>query len=202
MHHISLLTDRDHALHAAAASLREGGVIVFPTETVYGVGVLNGEDDALARLRALKGRDASKPFQILLHDACQAEVFSIKTDDTVMRLMQSFWPGPLTLVLPLGEGGTVGLRVPDHDDVRALIRCAGAPLVATSANRAGAPPPTTAGEVAATFADDVDVLLDGGLVRLGVASSVVAVDGDELTILRAGAIEEARLRACVEKGTT
>jgi L-threonylcarbamoyladenylate synthase len=167
--------------------LRAGGVLAFPTETVYGLGVLEGEPEREARLRELKGREETKPFQRLIADAVDAARYVPALPPPARRLAERFWPGPLTLVLPAGEG-TVGLRCPGLPFVRELAREAGGAIVATSANPAGAPPACDAEAVRRAFGSRLDLLLDGGTVTLGTASTVVEVRGSELRIHRAGAI--------------
>lgn len=189
---LSLATARDEALAAALDALREGRLVAFPTETVYGVGALHGHAEALARLRRAKERDG--PFQVLVAGLDALGELGCACDGPVARIAEAFWPGALTLVLPSGEAGeTVGVRWPDHPDALDLLRRLGQPIVASSANARGAPEPLTATE-AARLDDHAALVLDGGRVPGGVASTVARVEGNELTILRAGAIAEEALR--------
>jgi L-threonylcarbamoyladenylate synthase len=185
---IDLLRNSETALRRGAEVLRAGGILAFPTETVYGLGVLEGDPEREARLRELKGREATKPFQRLLADAADAARYVPHLPSAARRLAERFWPGPLTLVLPAGEGGTVGLRCPGLPFVRDLAREAGGAIVATSANPAGAPPACDAETVRRMFRTGVDALLDGGTVSLGQPSTVVEVQGGAVRILRTGAI--------------
>lgn len=196
---ISIDDDIRPAVREAADALRLGGVIVFPTETVYGIGVISGDAGALARLRALKERDAAKPFQFLAADLSMAKrmgaVFATKPE----KLARNYWPGPLTLVVPDGTGdGTLGIRVPDSPFVLALCRELGRPIVSSSANPAGAPPPTTA-DAADVFGDAVDLLIDGGSAADGVPSTVVLCRADAFEILRRGGIDDGDIRAAWEE---
>ncbi len=180
----------------AAAVLRSGGIVVFPTETVYGVGVAAADRSALEKLRRLKDRPAEKPFQFLAADVAMAKRLGAVFSGRAERLADSFWPGALTLVLPDGRtpGGTLGIRIPDSPFVLALCRELGTPVITSSANAAGGPPPATAADADA-FGDAVDLLVDGGAAVGGIASTVVQCDGDVLEILRRGGIAEAAIRA-------
>lgn len=193
--HIDIGDDIRPAVREAAEILRNGGVIVFPTETVYGIGVISGNAAALGRLRSLKERDADKPFQYLAADLTMAKsmgaVFSTKAE----KLARNYWPGPLTLVVPDGtDGGTLGIRVPDSLFVFALCRELGRPIVSSSANPAGAPPPVTAA-AADVFGDAVDLLVDGGGTADGVPSTVVRCRADSFEILRSGGVDDEAIQA-------
>ncbi len=180
----------------AAEVLRGGGVVVFPTETVYGVGVAAGDPVALDKLRRLKGRPAEKPFQHLAADVDMAKRLGAVFSGRAERLARRFWPGALTLVLPDGRspGGTLGIRIPDSPFVLALCRELAGPIVTSSANAAGSPPPATAA-AADAFGDDVDLLVDGGEAVGGVASTVARCVGEEVHILREGGVSGAAIRA-------
>lgn len=185
---------RAGAIAQTAAALRAGGVAAIPTDTVYGFCCLLGQEAALARIRTIKNQPEDKPFQILAATVAEAKALCAPLPRTAEKLMRIFWPGALTLVLPAPGGGTVGIRLPDHPDTRAILRECGHPLCATSANRHGAEPATDGAAVIAEFAGEVDLILDGGTVRGGVASSVAAVDGaGRLKVLREGAISQAEL---------
>ena len=191
---ISLIERPKAALAATVGALERGGVAVFPTDTVYGVGVAAGCPEALERLRRIKGREDGKPFQFLAADMEMALGLGARMTPEAERLARRFWPGPLTLVLPSKNGGNgVGIRIPDSPFILALCRRLGRALVASSANPAGAPLPADA-IAADAFGDAVDILVDGG--RMDGAPSTVAgcLDG-ELRILRPGAIKAAALFA-------
>jgi len=185
---LDVAADAEAAIREGVAVLAADGVLAFPTETVYGLGVCWGSVEALHRLRAIKGREEAKPFQVLIADPADAVALGASVSPRAARLMERFWPGPLTLVLPAGDGETRGLRVPASRFLRELIRRAGTALVATSANRAGEPPAQTAEEVLAMPAGMADLVLDGGPARLGVASTVARVLNDRVEVLRVGAI--------------
>lgn len=175
------------AVDRAAEVLAGGGVVVFPTETVYGVGVASGDAAALAALRRLKERDAGKPFQFLAADMTMATKLGAVFPAGAKNLAESFWPGPMTLVVPDGTGGMIGVRIPDSPFVLELCRKLDRAIVSSSANPAGAPPPPDA-DAADAFGDDVALLVDGGPVVGGVPSTVVRCSGEGFEILRPGGI--------------
>lgn len=191
------------AVDEAAACLRAGGVVAFPTETVYGLGALADCEAAVRRVFAIKGRPADHPLIVHLADADWMDRWARHVPDAAKALARAFWPGPLTLVLErqphvldavTGGQDSVALRVPDHPVARDLIRAAGA-LVAPSANRFGRVSPTTAQHVLADLGADVDLILDGGPCRHGVESTIVGLLDDPPTLLRPGAIAADRLEA-------
>ena len=181
----------------AAALLRGGKLCAFPTETVYGLGADATNPDAVLSIYETKGRPRFNPLIVHCGDLAMAERLA-KFTPLARRLAETFWPGPLSIVLPLKAGhgladiataglDTVALRMPDHPLALALLREAGLPLAAPSANPSGKLSPTTAGQVQKGFAGRVPVL-DGGPCKRGLESTIVAVDGDRLIQLRAGAL--------------
>ncbi len=182
-------------LARAGEILRKGGLVAFPTETVYGIAVAADLADAVDQLYALKGRPRSKAMTWMVADAAPVIEHCGEVSDLAHTLMRRFWPGPLTLVLPARDGIWTGFRLPAHPMARGLVREAGVPLLVPSANRTGEPPATTADEVLRQFPDELDLVIDGGPAEGGVASTVVRVIGDEMDVLREGAISEARLRS-------
>lgn len=183
-------------------ALRTGGVVVFPTDTLYGLGADPGSAGSLARLISLKGREEGKPIPLLLDSAERAGAFAAEIPEAARRLMGRFWPGALTIVLPAdprlfpavtGAGRTVGLRVPDHPVPRALAKALGGAVTGTSANRAGRPGRwRNPEEIAREFAGGVEWILWDGPSRGGEGvspgSTVVSVEGDRLGLLREGEI--------------
>jgi len=183
----------------AAALLREGGVVAFPTDTVYGVGVAATRPDRLEALFALKRRPAEKRIGTLVADLAQATDAGWESDERAHRLTERFWPGALTLVLAAGDGGTQGFRAPDHPLTLELIRLAG-PILATSANRSDEPDTFGADEVLIAFAtqqDELVAVLDGGPVPGGVPSTVVDLSVTPARILREGPITHEQLSAVI-----
>jgi L-threonylcarbamoyladenylate synthase len=178
-----------------AAILRAGGIVAFPTETVYGLGADATDSDAVLRIYETKGRPRFNP--LIVHVADLAMAKRLVDFSPLAEKLAKFWPGPLTLVLPRrADSGlsdivtagldTVGIRIPDHALALALIRATGRPLAGPSANPSGRLSPTTATQVKAAL-PDVPVL-DGGPSQSGVESTILAVDGDTVTQLRAGAL--------------
>jgi L-threonylcarbamoyladenylate synthase len=187
----------------AAALLRRGGVIAYPTETFYGLGALAADGAAVTRLLTAKERPDGKPLPLLGATLDQLEVVAIFSP-LARRLAEALWPGPLTLVLPArpglnpavtGGGTTVGVRVTSGPVAAALAAAAGGALVATSANRAGEPPPTRADQLDPLLRARLDLVVDGGETPGGAPSTVVAVAGEGLTLVRAGAVTRAELQA-------
>lgn len=185
------------SIEDAAARLRAGGLVAFPTETVYGLGADATNADAVLSIYETKGRPRFNPLIVHCADLAGAEAFAVFSP-LARRLAASFWPGPLTMVLPLRPGhglagvataglDTVALRVPDHPVALALLRAAGRPLAAPSANPSGRLSPTSAEQVRRGFDGRVPVL-DGGPCTAGVESTIIAVDGGRLVQLRAGAL--------------
>lgn len=195
---------------SAAALLQGGGLVAFPTETVYGLGADALDPDAVRRLFAAKGRPADNP--LIVHVATRRQVDQVARDIPALAqaLMDRFWPGPLALVLPRRPGvpdettaglETVAVRMPDHTVARALIEATGRPVAAPSANRSGSPSPTTALHVLADLEGRIDAVVDAGPCRVGVESTVVLVVGNQATVLRLGAVTEAMLRNVVPSVT-
>jgi L-threonylcarbamoyladenylate synthase len=172
----------------AIRALEGGGLVAFPTDTVYGIAVASSTPDGLTRLFAAKRRPPDRAIVLLLADSDQASTLGLlgPAGDALAR---AFWPGGLTVVVPRRDAtGTVGLRVPDHATPQALARALG-PLPTTSANRSGEPEAGSATEVAEQLGDELDLILDGGPARRDRPSTVVDVTGPVARILRAGAIE-------------
>lgn len=185
------------AVAAAARCLREGGLVGFPTETVYGLGADAANAAAIARLYEAKGRPAFNPLIAHVGDLKAAEAIA-RFDSQARALAQAFWPGPLTLVLPKAQNcpvadlataglDTVAVRVPAHNVACALLQAFGGAVVAPSANRSGHVSPTTAAHVQADLDGRIDLILDGGPVEVGVESTIIGCF-DEPVLLRAGGL--------------
>lgn len=195
------------AVDQAATVLARGGLVVFPTESVYGIGADAASVVAVERLVAVRGRDEGKPILVLASDLAMVMQVVRDVPPLARRLAERLWPGALTLVLPARDGlpaaltagtGTIGVRVPDHDTARALVATLGRPVTAPSANPPGAAPAETAAAARAYFGVRVDDYLDGGRCA-GMPSTVVKVDGDAFTVLRAGKIDAASIRRAAEE---
>jgi L-threonylcarbamoyladenylate synthase len=186
-------------IQRAAELLRCGRLVAFPTETVYGLGARADDAEAVAALVRVKVRPAEKRLTILIPDPEHCRRYAAPLDPKAAALAKAFWPGPLTLVVPDGSGGDVGLRCPDCEVTRRLLRAAGVPVVAPSANLSGLPPARTAGEVLAAFDGRIAAVLDGGSTRIGLPSTVVQVRAQEVRILRAGALREEDVQAALAR---
>lgn len=196
------------SLEAAVAALRAGGIVAVPTETLYGLAVLP-QVEPLACVLAAKRRPTDKGLALVVDSVAQVEALA-ELPPAARRLADRFWPGPLTLVLApredrrqelpgalLGPSGALGFRLPDHPVPRSLAARLG-PLALTSANLSGEPDARTVAELSAAFGAALALVLDGGPVRGGVASTVAAVAGDgAVTILRAGALDPAEVLAAL-----
>ncbi|RUT31113.1 threonylcarbamoyl-AMP synthase [Arsenicitalea aurantiaca] len=190
-----------------AAILRNGGVVAFPTETVYGLGADATNADAVLGIYTTKGRPRFNPLIVHCADLDMAE--RIAEFSPLAHRLARFWPGPLTMVLKLRPDagiadivtaglGTVGIRIPAHPLARALIEAAGVPLAAPSANPSGRLSPTSAAQVVAGFGGRVPVL-DGGPCSAGVESTIIAIDGDAVVQLRAGALGREEIESVLER---
>lgn len=187
-----ILSITKHPIEAkqqALQSIQKGEIILFPTETVYGLGVDSACPQAIQRLYEVKGRSQEKPFQWLIHDSAIARTQSQMWDSRAETLARAFWPGPLTLVT-LTQNGTIGWRVPRHQWLLDLLKELGRPLVATSANLSDQPAWKDFAPAVRCFAHAISFAADGGSLEYGVASTVVTLEKENIRILRKGAISE------------
>lgn len=204
----SLTRQSAATIERARRALELGLLIGMPTETVYGLAADATDPVAIARVYAAKGRPAFNPLIAHVASLAAAEQEGM-FDAPARRLAEAFWPGPLTLVVPVAETGTVcdlaragldtiGLRVPSHPLARSLLAAHGGPLAAPSANLSGRLSPTSAEDVVEEFGDEVAVVIDGGVCTSGIESTIIAVvPGEPLRLLRPGAIERADIEALV-----
>jgi len=194
---------KDEELAEAAAVLRSGGLVAFPTETVYGLGGNALDEDAARKIYAAKGRPSDNP--LIAHISCAADLAPLVKEIPVAgrKLMEAFWPGPLTMIFPKSgrvpygtTGGldTVAVRMPDDPVAGRLIALAGVPVAAPSANTSGRPSPTTADHVWQDMNGRINMIIDGGPVGIGVESTIVDVSSPVPSVLRPGAITMEMLR--------
>lgn len=185
------------AIAAAVAVLCAGGLVAFPTDTVYGIAAHAYRPEAVEKLYLVKERGRDKAIPLLLGDRADAQSVARDVPRLALRLMERFWPGGLTIVLwaqphvpaiVTAGTGSVALRLPNHAVPRALARALGAPLAATSANLSGQPSPRTAADVVAGLGGRIELILDGGPCTGGVDSTVVDLTRDPPRVARAGAI--------------
>ena len=190
------------AIDEAAEILRRGGLVAFPTETVYGLGANALDASAVARIFAAKGRPSYNPLIVHVPNEAAARELASEWPESASRLARAFWPGPLTIVLrkrdvvpDIVTAGldSVALRVPSHPVALALLRATRLPLAAPSANRSMGLSPTTAQHVARSLGNRVDLILDGGATTVGIESTVVDLRGEQAVILRPGIINDYEL---------
>jgi L-threonylcarbamoyladenylate synthase len=193
-------------MERAAALLRSGGLVAFPTETVYGLGANALDPVAVARIYAAKGRPSTSPLIVHVADVEMARTVAAEWPEAAQQLVERYWPGPLTLVLPkrdvVPDGvtaglATVGVRQPAHPVALALIRLAGVPVAAPSANPFMGLSPTTAEHVRAGLGDSVDFVVDGGICPVGIESTVLSLVGGRAVLLRPGMVSRAMIEAVI-----
>ncbi|GAO39031.1 hypothetical protein SCH01S_25_00110 [Sphingomonas changbaiensis NBRC 104936] len=194
-----MLPVSDAAIDEAAGLIRAGQPVAVPTETVYGLAADATNADAVARIYAAKGRPSFNPLIVHVPDLSAAEQLA-ELPPRARALAEQYWPGPLTLVLPRRDDAplasivtaglpTVAIRVPRHPAMQALLRASGRPLAAPSANASGSISPTRAGHVMKSLGGRIPLILDAGPTQVGVESTIVGVDGDQLRLLRLGPID-------------
>ena len=191
----TLSASSSDAIPRALEVVQAGGLVAFPTDTVYGVGALAFDGKAVESIYAAKDRPVEKAIPVLIGDLDDLDKVAIDIPASAHRLAHRFWPGPLTILVPkrvdlpeaVSATSTVGVRVPDHAVARALLRVAG-PMAVTSANISGKPSPVTPQEVYEQLAGRIDLIIDGGKTPGGVPSTLVDCTTSELTVLRLGPI--------------
>jgi L-threonylcarbamoyladenylate synthase len=190
------------AVAAAAAVLKRGEVIVFPTETLYGLGADALDSGAVEKVFQLKGRDSQNPIPVLVADREMLYRLVAAVPPIAEKLIARFWPGPLTIVLPargdiprplVSAAGGIGVRISSQAVATRLVEALGRPLTATSANPSGRPAAHTAQEAKAYFSDRIDIYVDGGPLASKTGSTVVEIRGGRLSIIRAGEIARSHL---------
>ena len=182
----------------AADILKDGGLVIMPTETVYGIAANSADKKSLERLIKIKGRPLDKPFSLHIADKSKVEKFAKGIPVSAYKLIDKFWPGPLTLVLNSKEGNTIGIRMPDNKVALAVIILADVPVACPSANISGRPAPTTFDEAISDLKGKVDFAIDAGRTKLGKESTVVDLTVEPLRILREGAIRKEDIESAVK----
>lgn len=190
----------DNLLKSWVKVLNDGGIICFPTETVYALAADAANHEAVNRIYEIKGRENCKPLSVLVGDIYQARTI-VQFNDNAEKLVSRFFPGPLTIILKSSKAcnlssyvnrdiGTLGIRMPDHILSLKLLKAFGRPLIGTSANISKEKPATNAQELLKTIGDKVDIIIDQGEVKLGISSTIVNLSEDQPKILRVGTITE------------
>lgn len=191
------LSDDENDIKKAGEIISKGGLVAFPTETVYGLGADGLNENAVSKIFAAKGRPGDNPLILHISEIDEIESIALEVDEKAKKLMKAFWPGPMTLILKARDivpkkttGGldTVGIRMPNCDMARLLIKSAGTPIAAPSANTSGRPSPTTAKHVLEDMNGKINAILDGGDCQVGIESTIISTLGETVTILRPGAI--------------
>ena len=194
---------------AAVAALRCGKAIVFPTETLYGLGADALNFAAVEKIFQLKGRDSNNPIPVLVADSTMLSTLVAEVSPGAEQLMERFWPGPLTLVLParkdvprslVNSSGGIAVRISSQPIATALVKALGRPLTATSANPSGKIPARTLEEATKYFAGQIEIFVDGGKLTSNIGSTVAEISGDTLKIIRAGEIGKTELQRVVGNG--
>jgi L-threonylcarbamoyladenylate synthase len=198
-----LSLEEGRALEEAIATIQNGGVVAFPTDTVYGIGASLNHREAMARIYRIKGRAQEKPIPILI---ARPDVIDTLTDDPdpdLIALANRFWPGPLTIILTandalppevLAPDRTFGVRLPDHSVPLAIAHHNGGAIATTSANLSGMAPATTAKAIEEMLGDALDIILDGGIAPADTASTVIRREGATISVLREGSVTVDQLR--------
>lgn len=197
---------REEDLDRAAGILRSGGLVAFPTETVYGLGGDGLRPEASRKIYAAKGRPSDNPLILHISERRELDALVAGVSEMAEKLMAAFWPGPMTLIFDKAPivpyettGGldTVAVRMPSHEGARELIRRAGVPVAAPSANTSGKPSPTCAEHVREDLAGKIDMIIDGGSVGIGLESTIIDMTEEVPVILRPGHITEAMIREVI-----
>lgn len=195
---IDVLKPEKSKIEQAANIVKSGGIVAFPTETVYGLAALTTDAIAVEKLRYIKSREEEKKFSLCVSSIEQVEGFIEDISPFVYKLMDEFWPGPLTLVLKNSQNEMIGFRIPDHSVAQMFLNQVGVAVFAPSANFAGEKPAQTAQEVLEYFDGKIDAVIDAGPVKLGIASTVVLID-DGYKILRQGTVSEQMLEEIYQR---
>jgi L-threonylcarbamoyladenylate synthase len=199
-------TDHPKLIQRALEILQKGGLVAFPTDTVYGLGALAFDGKAVESIYLAKDRPIEKALPVLIGDNADLEKITDVVTDVVRRLASRFWPGPLTVIVPkkptlpeaVSATGTVGVRIPDHHVARALLRSSG-PMAVTSANISGQPSPSTAQEVFEQLNGRIELIMDGGKTPSGVPSTLVDCTGSEIKVLREGPISLEQILSAISQ---
>ena len=187
------------SISEAADVIKKGGLVAFPTETVYGLGANVLDEKAVARLYKVKLRPRAKPFTVQISDiSALKDVWGCELTEAALSITDKFWPGPLTIILKSEKGESIGFRMPRHKIALSLIRAAGVPIYVPSANLSGTCPPVTAEDVLKEFDGKIDIVIDGGMANIGMESTVLDLTVKPAKVLREGAISREILSEIID----
>jgi L-threonylcarbamoyladenylate synthase len=206
------ITDKnsEETLTSAANMLKRGGLVVFPTETVYGLGANVFNEEALKEIFSAKGRPADNPLIVHISDQSEMKLLADNVSDLQQKLMDEFWPGPLTIIfqkkkdishIVSGGSSTIAVRMPSHPIAQELIRQSSAPIAAPSANISGRPSSTTGEDAYKDLIGKVDMIIDAGQSDIGVESTVIKIEGDNIYILRPGAVTKEMIKKAAQSAS-
>lgn len=198
----------EEAINEAAEAIRHGKIVAFPTDTIYGLGVSIYNELAMRQVYRVKGRLKSKALIAFIADLDQLKEVASSVPANANRLIKAFWPGALTLILPAKinlpstatQNDTIGVRLPDNQIAREIVRAVGEPVATTSANRSGFLSPTSADQVRSALGAKIDLLIDGGIIVNGVESTIVDVTVTPPRVLRQGAIAVGAIEKVLKAG--
>jgi tRNA threonylcarbamoyl adenosine modification protein (Sua5/YciO/YrdC/YwlC family) len=196
---IDPLKPEEKYLKEAAKIIRDGGLVIIPTETVYGIAAHSANEKTMARLEQIKKRPKDKPFSLHIASKEEVERFAQNIPVVAYKLIDKFWPGPLTIILKAKGSGTIGMRLPDDKVAQGVISLAEVPVVCPSANISGNPAPVNFADAIKDLDGLVDLALDAGRTKLGIESTVADLTVQPLKILREGAIEKEKILDCAAK---
>ena len=207
--YLDLKTDSDfEKLKEPAEIIKKGGIVIFPTETVYGIGTNGFNGKSIRKIYEIKKRDFNKPISLLVSNMEMVKMVAEDISELEYELMKKFWPGPLTIILKkkkevpdilTANGDTVGVRMPSGEVVRKLLEYAGVPIAAPSANISGKPSGTNIDDIKKDFDEKVDFIIDNGISELGIASTIIKVVDNIPHILRQGSITEEEIKKLINK---
>ena len=183
----------------ASEIIKKGGLVVFPTETVYGIAANLLDKKAIERLYKIKSRPVNKPFTVHISDLKMIEGMGCKVTGQARRLIDKFWPGPLTIILKSKDKRSIGFRMPSNRVALDLIKASRVPIIAPSANLSGRIPPASAADTLKDLDGKVDMVLDAGKTDIGIESSVIDLTVKPPMVLREGAISAAEIKKCIAK---
>jgi len=198
---VDALNPKEELLLEAAEIIKNGGLVIIPTETVYGIAANALNENTLERLYEIKGRPKDKPFSLHIASKDKIDNFAVSIPVSGWKLIDKFWPGPLTIIFKAKNGGTIGIRMPDDEVALRIIELSGVPIVCPSANLSGKPAPKDFSEAIQDLEQKIDFAIDSGKTKLGIESTVVDITTDVVRVLREGAVKKEDIERVASKKT-